>query len=84
MPAEKMRSCTSLIGPAAGDSTSCRSMPAQNDLPFPLSSTAPTPRVGLGLLERLAQRAAQFQVQRVAPVRPVQREMQDASLAANL
>src|ERR1035438_9320198 len=31
------------MSPPPGDSTSCRSMPAQNDLPFPLSRTAPTP-----------------------------------------
>ena len=59
-------------------------MPAQNDLPFPLSRTAPTPASFFGLFERRAQRAAQIHIQRVAPLRPVQREMQDAALAANL
>src|SRR5450755_741239 len=43
IPAVKMRSCTSLISSPPGDSASFKSMPAQNDLPLPLSRTAPTP-----------------------------------------
>jgi hypothetical protein len=41
-------------------------------------------RIVFGFFQRRAQRAAQVHVQRIAPLRPVQRELQDAAFAANL